>query len=159
MKNKGNYDKLISSISLLMDNLRNGGYSSTYTYSVFQNLNDIKKDLSLVIDPEVDSTYNKIGPIINKINCEIHQLKKNGIKTTSPKLTSLFNEAGPIISQCKTHLHFAEKKTTTKSSDFFNTSNSLINFKSNTKSKLERASYIAAIIGAIATVVGVILQG
>lgn len=155
MKNRGNYNKLVSSIDLLMNELKGGKYPSAYY--IFQNLHDIKKDLSSVIDPEIDSAYTKIGPIINSINYELHKLKNSDIKTSSTKLISLFNEAGPIISQCRSHLHFAEKKVATKNHDHPNTSNDITNLKPKTKSKLEKASYIAAIIGTITTIVGVVL--
>lgn len=155
MKNRGNYDKLISSIDSLTNELNGGKYPSAY--SIFQHLFDIKTDLSLVIDSEIDYTYTKIYPIINKIICELHQLKKKDIKSSS-KLTSLFNEAGPIISDCRSHLHYAEKKARTKTFDYPKNTNNFINLKPETKSIFERVALIIGIIAAIVTILSFVFD-
>lgn len=155
MKDKGNYTKLISSIDSLLAKLQSGKFPNAYY--TYQYLCEIKKDLSIVIDPEIDSTYSKLSPIINKINYEFNQLKNGNSKQSSTKLNSLLDEAGPIVSQCRTHLHFAEKKAKTNVNAY---SSSLMNIRNpipKTKSKLEKASYIAAIVGAIATIIGVVI--
>lgn len=154
MKEKTKLDALNENIDLLMNELKCGKYPSAY--ELYQYLYDIKKELPLASNSEIEHAFTEASPILIQIIDEIKQLKDNKI-ISSIKLALLLKQGYPIISQCRTRLNFSQRESPVKKVKILTLQIIRGSRKLNSRYNLEKIAYIATIIGAIATTIGVII--
>ena len=156
VKESKDSSELIHLIELLITELESDKFPAAYY--VYQNLYDLKNEIVSANIPNSDTTVYKLVPIISDIIYELQRLKENAIKLPSAKLICLFKEITPIILQYRSSLYSSSKIALKKGKKDSFLQRIKLHIQPKEKSKLERLSYIATIIGAIATVIGLIIS-